>query len=36
MTNTALRPDQYDQPVMALIALRQMAPRESLGWSYEE
>ncbi len=24
-TNTALRPDQYAQPVLALIALRQMA-----------
>ena len=23
-TNTALRPDQYGQPVLALIALRQM------------
>ena len=23
-TNTALRPDQYAQPVLALIALRQM------------
>src|SRR5215470_14716105 len=26
-TNTALRPDQYAQPVLALIALRQMEAR---------
>lgn len=28
-TNTALRPDQYGQPVLALIALRQMKTRFS-------
>jgi hypothetical protein len=28
-TNTALRPDQYGQPVLALIALRQMEARGS-------
>ncbi|MGE0766239.1 MAG: hypothetical protein AB7L90_07215 [Hyphomicrobiaceae bacterium] len=26
-TNTALRPDQYAEPVLALIALRQMAAK---------
>ena len=29
-TNTALRPDQYAQPVLALIALRQMEARFDL------